>query len=79
MSATRLFACLSCGHHFELSRVLAESSVSMTLCPRCSGHEVETLGEGDSGSTAAVVSRPAAVEPGSAEPVRVRPAGEDAA
>jgi hypothetical protein len=26
--------------------VLAESSVSMTLCPQCGGHEVESLGEG---------------------------------
>jgi hypothetical protein len=37
---------MSCGHHFEVSRVLAESSVSMTLCPQCGGHEVESLGEG---------------------------------
>ncbi|MGD0998839.1 MAG: FmdB family zinc ribbon protein [Thermoleophilia bacterium] len=46
MSPTRLFACMSCGHRFELSRVVAESSVSMTLCPHCGGHEVETVGEG---------------------------------
>ena len=37
---------MSCGQHFEVSRVLAESSVSMTLCPQCGGHEVESRGEG---------------------------------
>ena len=46
MSPTRLFACLSCGQQFEISRVVADSAVSMTLCPACGGHEVETLGDG---------------------------------
>jgi len=46
LSPTRLFACLSCGQHFEISRVVADSNVSMTLCPNCGGHEVETLGDG---------------------------------
>lgn len=36
---------MSCGHHFEVSRVVADSSLSMTLCPHCSGHEVQTLGD----------------------------------
>lgn len=54
LSPTRLFACMSCGQHFEISRVVADSSVSMTLCPNCGGHEVETLGDG---------SRPAAPDP----------------
>ena len=45
LSPTRLFACLSCGQQFEISRVVADSAVSMTLCPACGGHEVETLGD----------------------------------
>jgi len=46
LSPTRLFACLSCGQQFEISRVVADSAMSMTLCPACGGHEVETLGDG---------------------------------
>lgn len=45
---------MSCGQHFEISRVVADSGVSMTLCPNCGGHEVETLGDG---------SRPAGSDP----------------
>jgi putative FmdB family regulatory protein len=45
LSPTRLFACLSCGQRFEISRVVADSAVSMTLCPACGGHEVEALGD----------------------------------
>ena len=58
MSPTRLFACMSCGHRFEVSRVVAESSVSMTLCPHCGGHEVETLGESSRQSAPPEVSVP---------------------
>jgi putative FmdB family regulatory protein len=54
LSPTRLFACLSCGQQFEISRVVADSAMSMTQCPACGGHEVETLGDG---------SRPAADPP----------------
>jgi hypothetical protein len=38
---------MSCGQHFEISRVVADSSMNMTLCPICGGHEVETLGDGN--------------------------------
>ena len=76
MSPTRLFACMSCGHRFEVSRVVAESSVSMTLCPHCGGHEVETLGEGRRVSA----PQPAPAQTAPAQSVGVRPAaGEDAA
>jgi hypothetical protein len=49
---------MSCGHRFEVSRVVAESSVSMTLCPHCGGHEVETLGESSRQSAPPAVSAP---------------------
>jgi hypothetical protein len=88
LSPTRLFACMSCGQHFELSRIVADSSLNMTLCPECGGHEIQTLGEG----TRATVAEPAhaaATEPASqaapAQTVATKPAttesaaGEDAA
>ena len=53
MSPTRLFACLSCGQQFEISRVVADSAMSMTQCPECGGHEVETLGDGSRPSDSA--------------------------
>ena len=46
MSPTRLFMCGECGHRFEVSTVVAQSRVNMTLCPRCGGHEIELVGEG---------------------------------
>ena len=52
--------------------MVAESSVSMTLCPHCGGHEVETLG--DSSRQSASPEVPASPE------VSVPPeVGEDAA
>jgi predicted nucleic acid-binding Zn ribbon protein len=65
VSPTRLFACLSCGHHFEISRVVADSSLNMTLCPQCSGHEIQNIGEGSRESA----TRPVLVEPTPPEPV----------
>ena len=95
MSPTRLFACQTCGHRFEVSRVVANSNVSMTLCPRCGGHEIETIGEGSRESaprplpTADQPGQPAAARPGAVEPPAEQPpeaqsapepaAGEDAA
>ena len=80
MSPTRLFACMSCGHRFEVSRVVAESNLNMTLCPHCSGHEVETVGESDRESGSRPVAPQAAtVQAVPAQPAAEQPAGEDAA
>lgn len=85
MSPTRLFACMSCGHRFEVSRVVAESNLNMTLCPHCSGHEVETVGESDRESGSRPVAPQAATAPSAtvpvvlAQPAAEQPAGEDAA
>ena len=46
MSPTSAFECAECGQRFELSRVVAQSNLTMTLCPRCGAHEVRHLGEG---------------------------------
>ena len=61
MSPTRLFACLSCGQRFEISRVVADSAVSMTLCPACGGHEVETLGDASRSANDPAAEAPANV------------------
>jgi hypothetical protein len=45
MSPTRLFVCAECGHRFEVSAIVAQSHVNMTLCPRRGGHEIELVGE----------------------------------
>ena len=68
---------MSCGHRFEVSRVVAESSVSMTLCPHCGGHEVETLGDGSRASAPQPAARRRPIRRG---PSALQPAaGEDAA
>jgi putative FmdB family regulatory protein len=85
LSPTRLFACMSCGHRFEVSRVVAESSLNMTLCPHCSGHEVETVGESNRESASRPVPAQAAATPSAtvpavpAQPAAEQPVGEDAA
>ncbi|HMK92642.1 MAG TPA: FmdB family zinc ribbon protein [Thermoleophilia bacterium] len=66
MSPTTLFECAECGHRFELSRVVAQSNLTMNLCPRCGGHEIRQLGES---------RRESAGESGPGE----RTSGEDAA
>jgi predicted nucleic acid-binding Zn-ribbon protein len=70
---------MACGHRFEVSRVVAESSVSMTLCPRCGGNEIETLGDGSRESA----PRPMPAEADPATQPQITPqqpaAGEDAA
>jgi predicted nucleic acid-binding Zn-ribbon protein len=65
LSPTRLFACMTCGQRFELSRVVADSSLSMTLCPECGGHEIQTIGES---------TRDATPQPATAQPVATEPA-----
>ncbi len=74
---------MTCGHRFEVSRVVAESSVSMTLCPHCGGHEIETLGDGSRESAprplpaeAAPAAQPEA-QPAPAKPAMVQPAAEE--
>ena len=69
MSPTRLFACMTCGQRFELSRIVADSSLSMTLCPECGGHEIQTIGEG---------TRDATPQPTTAQPVTTEPAASSA-
>jgi hypothetical protein len=56
---------MTCGQRFELSRIVADSSLSMTLCPECGGHEIQTIGEG---------TRDATPQPATAEPVATEPA-----
>jgi putative FmdB family regulatory protein len=46
MTPTTQFACTECGHHFEVSAVVAQSRVNMTLCPECAGHEIVETGQG---------------------------------
>ena len=70
MSPTRQFACMTCGRHFELSRIVADSSLNMTLCPECGGHEIQTIGESsrETAPQTATVEQPVATEP-AAKPV----------
>jgi hypothetical protein len=76
---------MSCGHRFEVSRVVAESSVNMTLCPRCAAHEIETLGDGSRESAPQPVpAKPAPAQPdvqsaAPAKPTVVQPAAEQPA
>ena len=65
MSPTRQFACMTCGRHFELSRIVADSSLNMTLCPECGGHEIQTIGESsrETAPQTATVEQPVATEP----------------
>ena len=63
---------MTCGQHFELSRIVADSSLSMTLCPECGGHEIQTIGESSRETTipqAATAEHPVATEPAAAKPV----------
>lgn len=46
MSPVRIFSCTNCGHRFEKSRVVADSSLTMTLCSRCGSDQVEIVGDG---------------------------------
>ena len=66
MSPTSVFECAECGQRFELSRVVAQSSLTMNLCPRCGGHEISLIGEGQR-------------ESGPGTGVDERSSGEDAA
>ena len=58
MSPTNVFRCAACGHAFEVSRVVAQSSMTMTLCPQCGGQDVELVGE--SSRESPIEDRPAA-------------------
>ena len=61
---------MTCGRHFELSRIVADSSLNMTLCPECGGHEIQTIGESsrETAPQTATVEQPVATEP-AAKPV----------
>ena len=61
---------MSCGQHFELSRIVADSSLSMTLCPACGGHEVQTIGESsrETAPQTVISEQPPAAEPVAGEP-----------
>jgi hypothetical protein len=62
---------MTCGQHFELSRIVADSSLSMTLCPECGGHEIQTIGESsrEMAPQTATVEQPVATEPAAAKPI----------
>jgi hypothetical protein len=62
---------MTCGQHFELSRIVADSSLSMTLCPECGGHEIQTIGESsrEMAPQTATVEQPVATEPAAVKPV----------
>jgi hypothetical protein len=62
---------MTCGRHFELSRIVADSSLNMTLCPECGGHEIQTIGESsrEMAPQTATVEQPVATEPAAAKPV----------
>jgi predicted nucleic acid-binding Zn-ribbon protein len=59
---------MTCGQHFELSRIVADSSLSMTLCPKCGGHEIQTIGESsrEAAPQTATVEQPVPTEPAAA-------------
>lgn len=60
---------MTCGQRFELSRVVADSNLSMTLCPQCGGHEIQTIGEGTRDATPEpTTAQPAATQPPATEP-----------
>jgi predicted nucleic acid-binding Zn-ribbon protein len=61
---------MTCGQHFELSRIVADSSLSMTLCPKCGGHEIQTIGESsrEAAPQTATAEQPVATEPAAAKP-----------
>ena len=81
MSPTRLFACMTCGQRFELSRIVADSSLSMTLCPECGGHEIQTIGESsrEAEPQAAAAVQPAATEPATTQPASSEPEVDETA
>jgi hypothetical protein len=60
---------MTCGQHFELSRIVADSSLNMTLCPECGGHEIQTIGESsrEAAPETATAEQPAATEPEAGE------------